>query len=322
MNVDNIEKVIMKARPNLKPNTIKMYVFTLNKLKKLFETDKFDFLKDIDKVKDKLSSLHYTSQRNYYNSIIVLLKAITNGSPDEETGKQNPLIEKYDTLRNELNKQYVTENESGKISEKQKASFVELSEIKKMINEMEQDIKMHKLKKSTSLTAKQKQLLTVYTIYNVLIRIPLRNDLAGMSAITKTQFNKLSEDDKQSNNYLVVNKNSMEFVLNEYKTSRKYKQKNIPIPKDLEKILRMYIKKNGMGILFKSGTGKPLTRNALSQLLLKTSKKYLGKNISTTMIRKIVLSDMFADNKKKMEKMAEITGHSTDVMNDIYVKEK
>ena len=29
-------ELIMKARPNLKPNTIKMYGFNLNKLKKLF----------------------------------------------------------------------------------------------------------------------------------------------------------------------------------------------------------------------------------------------------------------------------------------------
>ena len=77
-----------------------------------------------------------------------------------------------------------------------------------------------------------------------------------------------------------------------------------------------------MGILFKSTTDKPLTRNALSQLLIKTSKKYLGKNISTTMLRKIVLSDKFADVKKEQEEMSEITGHSVETMNKIYVKEE
>jgi hypothetical protein len=84
----------------------------------------------------------------------------------------------------------------------------------------------------------------------------------------------------------------------------------------------MYIKINGMGILFKTSTNKQITTNELSKILLKTSKKYLDKNISTTIIRKIVLSDLFAENKKQQLKMSEITGHSVETMNNIYIKEK
>ena len=187
---------------------------------------------------------------------------------------------------------------------------------------MEEDIKLHKLKKKETISAKEMTLFQVYTIYNILLKIPLRNDLAGMEAISRTKYNSLSKEDKETDNYMVVDKNRITLILNEYKTSRKYKQKDISVPKELEKIIRIYLKKNGMGVLFKSSTGKPLTRNALSQLLLKTSQKYLNKNISTTMIRKIVLSDLFADTKKEQEKMAEITGHSVATMNNVYVKEK
>ena len=150
----------------------------------------------------------------------------------------------------------------------------------------------------------------------------MRNDVAGMEAITKRHYNSLSETDKTEKNYLVVEKSKMQFIVNQFKTSSKYKELNIDIPKDLEKFLRVWIRINGMGILFKSTTDKPLTRNALSQLLIKTSKKYLGKNISTTMLRKIVLSDKFADVKKEQEEMSEITGHSVETMNKIYVKEE
>ena len=38
---------ISKARPQLKTNTIKQYVINLNKLKKLYDTDNYDFLKKI-----------------------------------------------------------------------------------------------------------------------------------------------------------------------------------------------------------------------------------------------------------------------------------
>ena len=40
------------------------------------------------------------------------------------------------------------------------------------------------------------------------------------------------------------------------------------------------------------------------------------------MLRKIVLSDKFGGLKEEMEKMADIAGHSTDVMSDVYIKKE
>ena len=307
------KEMIMKARPNLKPNTIKMYLFNLNKLKKTFSQEDLKFLSDVEEVTDKIKHLHFTTQRNFYNAIIVYLRA---------TDPDNKDIDKYDKIRNELNEQHKTENEKGTISTKQSGNFVDIEVLRGMLKKMEQEIKDQKLKKKESLSPKEKTLIQVFTIYSILLKIPLRNDLAGMSVISKTQYNKLSQKEKEDGNYLVNYKNKLEFVLNEYKTSKKYNEKIISIDKDLEKIIRMYLRKNEGSVLFTSSTGKPYTRNALSQLLLKTSQKYLGKNISTTMIRKIVLSDLFADNKKKQQEMAEITGHSVSTMNNVYVKEK
>ena len=307
------KEMIMKARPNLKPNTIKMYLFNLNKLKKTFSQEDLKFLSDVEEVTDKIKHLHFTTQRNFYNAIIVYLRA---KDPD------NKDIDKYDKIRNLLNEQYKTENDKGTISTKQSDNFVDIDVLHGMLKKMEQEIKDQKLKKKESLSPKEKTLIQVFTIYSILLKIPLRNDLAGMSVISKTQYNKLSQKEKEDGNYLVNYKNKLEFVLNEYKTSKKYNEKIISIDKDLEKIIRMYLRKNEGSVLFTSSTGKPYTRNALSQLLLKTSQKYLGKNISTTMIRKIVLSDLFADNKKKQQEMAEITGHSVSTMNNVYVKEK
>jgi len=86
----------------------------------------------------------------------------------------------------------------------------------------------------------------------------------------------------------------------------------------------MYIKltdkKNG-DFMFTTSTGNPISANVGSQMLLKYSKRYLGKNISTTMIRHIVLSDKFGDVKKEMADMAEKTGHSTETMMNVYVKD-
>jgi integrase len=321
----DIKEVITKARPNAKESTVKMYQSNLNKLQKMFDTDTWKFLDDIDAVKNKLSHLHYTSQRNYFNSIIILLMALNSDKKnDSEAGAHAKLIEQYNEIRDEGNKKYQDDNATGVISDKQKENFVELSEIQKMISEMDKEIKDKKLRTKETLKPKEKMLVQVFLLFNIYTRLPLRNDVASMSITTKRLYNKLSEAEKKENNYLVVEKNKMFFVLNQFKTSAKYKELDIDIPKDLEKILRFYIKVNGLkngDVLFTSTTGTPLSRNALSQLFIKTSKKYLDKSISSTILRKIVLSDLFLENNKKQQKMAEIAGHSVATMNKVYIKD-
>ena len=310
---------IQKARPKLKANTVKQYEIQLKRLQKLFDTQGWDFLKNVDSVKEKLSDKHFTTSRNYYNSIIVLLMALNH---DE---KLNDLIKKYVTVRDKLNEQYAEEQSSGKISEKQKNNFVELSEIQKMISTMENEIKKEKIKKKEKLTRNDLDLLTAYTLFSFLIRLPTRNDMSGMQLIGKTAYNKLSDKQKEDTNYLVREKSKMFLVLNEYKTSKKYGEKKIDVPKDLEKILRMYLrltKKNNGDIIFTNFKGEPITRNGISQILIRNSKHYLDKSISTTMMRKIVVSDKFSELKEEQAKMAHIMGHDKSVMDEVYIKEK
>ena len=59
----------------------------------------------------------------------------------------------------------------------------------------------------------------------------------------------------------------------------------------------------------------------MSQMLLKTSKKYIGKSVSTTLMRKIVTSNEFGEMKKKQEDYSKMMGHSVGTMNKIYIKE-
>lgn len=313
---EDLKATIKKARPNVKDNTIKKYEADLKKLKTMFETDDWDFLDKPQDVKDKLEGKHFTTQRNYFNAIIILLMALD---------KKKELIQEYTDIRDSLNKQYEDDNATGVISEKQKANFVKLEELQKMISEMDSEIKSKKLRQKETLTPKEKNLVQTFILFSIYTRLPMRNDVAGMEIITKRKYNQLTEDQKKDTNYLRLDKGSLKFILNDYKTSKKYKEKVLDIPKDLEKLLRFYMRVNKLengSVLFTSGTGKPLTRNALSQLFIKTSKKYLDKSISTTMLRKIVLSDKFGDLKEEMEKMADIAGHSTDVMSDVYIKKK
>jgi len=308
MKTENLIELIKKARPNIKDSTIKMYVGNLNKLKNIFESDDYGFLKDIDKVKEKLSERHFTTQRNYYNSIIILLMA---------QDKDKKLIEKYNNVRDELNAKYLENQQNGVISAKQKDSFISIDELRKFVDMIRIDLDIPKLKKKDTIPEKDKKLLMVYVILSVLIENPMRNDLSQMKIIGKKGYNSLSDKEKQDTNYLVIEKGSLKFLLNDYKTSKKYKEKIINISKPLEKIIRMYMRINKLG---NGDTLFPISRNGISQLLIKTSKKYINKNISTTIIRKIVASDLLKDVKAIEKKLSNKMGTDIDTIKSVYVK--
>ena len=321
MKIDskNPTEDIEKSRPQLKTNTVKQYVINLKKLQKIYDTDGYDFLKKPEDVMDKISDLHYLSQRNILNAVIVLLMALNHDEKFDE------LLEEYGKLRDELNDKYSDEQKSGVISDKQSKNFATTEEIFNMINKMADDLKPIKKKSKDDITKKEMQLLQAYTLFNIYARMPFRNDVAGMMAINKAQYKKLSDEEKKENNYLVVpSKGQIYFVLNKYKTSRKYEELDLPIEDaNLRKILRYYLKMNGMGVLFKTSTGKPLTRIELSKVLLKYSEKYMGKKISTTLLRKSYLSGKYSKVKDEMKKDSKILGHDVATTGmKVYVKKE
>lgn len=313
----DLKEDIKEARPNLKTNTIKQYETNLEKLKKMFDTDTYDFLSKPNEVMDKIKDKHYLSQRNFLNAIVVLLLALNH---DE---KYDKLIEEYGKIRDKFNDQYTEENTNNKfISDKQSKNFATIEEVYDMLNKMAEDLKPIKKKKKEDITKKEMQLLQAYVLFFIHSRMPFRNETSTTIAIQKRQFAKLSKEEQESKNYLLVEKNGLSWIMNQYKTSKKYAQKILPIEdKDLKKLLRYYLRINGMGVLFKTSTGKQITKIELSKILLKYSQKYMGKNISSTMLRKIYLSSKYGDMKKELEADNKIMGHSKATALNNYVKE-
>ncbi len=298
--------------------TIKMYIANIKKLYKILdfedEMEDLDWLTDVEKVTDILADKHFTTLRNYLNSIIVAL--IATEYPEE-------LIKEYQSIRDQYNKQYIDENANGIISSSQADNFATMDEINNVLKEMKQEIDSKKLFRK-DISSKEKAFLQMYVMINILTQYPFRNDLAGMKYIKKKPFNNLSKEEKEKNNYLLQDGNKFYFILNEYKTQAKYGEKKILVEKNnLPSLLRKYIPLLDSEYLFVSSTGKPISRNSLTQLLSKTFEKYLGKKISTTLLRKIYMSSKYDPKiNKEMEKDAEILGHSKETGQLIYTKSK
>ena len=319
MSIKSVDptKDILKVRPNLKPRSIEQYVSQLNRLQNMFDADSgdFNFLGDFDKVKKGLSEYNYLSQRNYINAIIVLLMALNI---------DKKLIDQYVKLRDKFNDEYNENNLTGVISDKQEPNFTTTDEIFRMLDMIKDDLKDTDV---TNLTKKEKQLMQAYVLFSIYARMPLRNDTAGMRSITGGKFNKLSQKEKTENNFLIVERDRMYFLLTDYKTSKNYGTLEIDIKdKDLKSILKNWIKIQGYGILFKTSTDKPITRIELSKIFLKYSEKYLNKKISTNLLRKIYLSSKYAvedglqDQLKNLEADNQVMGHSKAVALNDYIK--
>ena len=122
---------------------------------------------------------------------------------------------------------------------------------------------------------------------------------------------------KTDRNQLVVNKSSMKFVFNQYKTDKTYGQQVIKVPKLLEGVLRRYIGmlENKTGPLF----GEDLSSNHMTKLL----NAALGKHTSSSILRHVYL-EKFKDPEvqkviKEMMSDASAMAHSVGTQQGTYV---
>lgn len=328
----NLEQDILKSRPTLKKSTLDTYITLLERLQRIFKTENYEFLaKPSEFMKKKeIVDAHYLTQRNMLNAIIVLLTALN------ENNKYELLIKRYGEIRDKFNEKYDNQQKSGVISEKQAENFATSEEIFDMLKRMKDDLKDVDNKEKA--TKKELQLLQAYTLFSIYARMPLRNDVGGMNAILKKTYDSYTDEKKKEKNYLVVSARAMNanftFILNDYKTNRKYGTLELPIEdKQLKAVLRRFLKVNETlykpvveAPLFKTSSGKPINRNELSKILLKYSDMYLGKKISTTLLRKIFLSSKYGGEgglKEQLEEFAKdnlVMAHSKEVALNSYVK--
>ena len=100
-------------------------------------------------------------------------------------------------------------------------------------------------------------------------------------------------------------------------------------------MIRTQLKQNGFTSVFQKNDGSTYTPTDMSQLMTRYSQKHLQKNISSTLIYKIVNQDLgiqFNDaldkndlqtavsSLEKLSENARTRGHSTKIQQDIYLK--
>jgi hypothetical protein len=293
-------------KPALSDTTIKSYTRAFDMMKDAMNGDGAEWVQDIDSVLEKLNSMNIglSRKRTILSGILTIITNI----------KLYPEMElKYKKAIQELNKSDKEFADTNQATEKQKENYVTYKDIEKMINDMKIELK----------GKENKELHQQYLLFSLYRDIKRRNEFGTLIYITKTDFDKLTNETIEQNNYLVMFPTAARLIINQYKTKKIYSQVNIPVKVGLKNKLNKYIKKyqiqSGESI-FSDSRGAPLSSNTLTKLLQRGSQKYLKKNISTSMLFKIYCSDNFNDTKEKIAKVAVARGTSSGVVLGSYTK--
>ena len=312
--MDTLRRAIDEKR-NIKPNSLNAYVISISKLHKATEGDgefkNLDFLKDTKEIKEFLSSLKLSTQKNYLASIIVSLDAMNT------KGKYDDLIKEYREILDDTHNKYVEDYENGEKSESQKKNWASMKELKKVMAMYLRDIKERELFSKEELNKKQMALMQKWVIANLFLNEenpPTRLDYSPMEIISKGEYDKLDEEERKENNYLVVlSRNNKFFSFNEYKTSGKYGENQVKVGKKLNSVLNIWLKYNKTDSLLLNSQGKPMSANGLGKEIKKVFEP-TGKNISVNMLRHIFISEKYPKEKlDEKSQDAKKIGHSVDM---------
>lgn len=291
-----MEEIIVKNKPNLSKSTVKTYISLLKSL----YYKKHDKGTDID--------------IDWFNNQDEIIELLKDKIPSNRKTTFSALMsvatkkDKYTEQLGEDIKTYKTENKKQKMSDKQKDNWIDFEEIEKINKDMYKKVKPLLL--SEELTPEEFKKLQTFIILSLTSGywFPPRRSQDW------TNF-KIKNIDKQKDNY--IDKNN--FVFNSYKTAKTYGKQTVEIPKVFKTILTKYIKLNPHDYLIATESGSHLSNARLTQIL----NQFFGKNISTSMLRHIYLTNKLKDvpTITEMEKTATEMGHSLDEAL-LYVKHK
>ena len=304
----DIFKKIKQKRPNLKDNSIKAYVITIQKLNGDKEIKDLDFLANKENIKEKLEKLKLTTQRNYLTAVLVVLQAY------DATQK---LIDYYKNLINDLNEKYNAIMSKNQKSEKQEQNWSSMDDLKKVFKDLEKFVLNMDLKNKIKIKPAEFTKLQDYLVAGLYTLLPpIRLDYAPMKIIpTKTQATK-------GNNYLINSgRNKKSFYIQEYKNASSRGPQIIDVPPKLNTIINMWLKWNETNNFLLNNRKELMSANGLGKLISKVFAP-TGKNITINLLRSIYISEnVDLDVVKKNKKIADAMMHSTSIQQSVYYKE-
>jgi len=238
----------------------------------------------------------------------------------EKYSKQ--LQEKIDNLVEEVNNQYSTNMKTEKIEK----NWVSVQELKSTVETLKSKV----LPAEAIDTYNEFRALIKYLVLLIHVSMPLRNDLACAKVLLTNEVPKSNSGEKRENNQIIINKSkkTAKLILNDYKTAGTYGQKILDFPPEIAKeIIKWYpviIRMSPKSWLIpdRDDPDKCISRVTYTKLFNSIFSD-TGKKVSTTQIRRTVVSDLYdvdENENKKKENLANTMGHSIETAQKVYAK--
>ena len=323
MDANDIYNLIKNHKPNMKESSLQLYVKLLERSKKILDSDNYDFLQNPKEVQKKLSEyvpagsnkpMVYTSVRNTLIPIMIFLEA-TN-----KDHKNNDILKEYKAMIDGYNKQYQKSQQGKKIEGRQKENMINKEELNELMSHLDKKVDMfYKKKQIGELKPNELSQIRAWIFFHILTILPTRLDYDNMRLINQRTYRSLKSKKELKENYLVKSKSELKFSFNNYKTSAVYGENLQIIPKPLKLKINKYIRLNDYKI---GDVIFPITRNAISSLLTKTSLSVIKKRVSSQILRKFYVSTKYSNEiSKEQIKDAGLMGHSISTQQETYNKE-
>ena len=307
------KKLIAKG---LSPSSVKIYVRNVEKLNGDDDLKNFNFLKDTSKIMTKLEKYKPNTKRTYLISIVSCLGVCCDGN-----GAGNKQLQKlhktYQDLMMNVDGE-IKETPADEKSETQKENWIGWEEVMARLGELKEKVET---KKKVLNETQYNRLLDYVVLSLYTYQAPRRNaDYLNMHIVKS-----ISDANDNNTNYFVLD--NLEFIFNAFKTVKKEGQVIIKVSKELEEVLKLYIKyhplikgkvKKGDKIpflVFFNGDKLHLV-NAITRIL----NKIFGRHIGSSMLRASYITNKFGDLKEDQIKTAKEMSHSVATQQSIYNK--
>lgn len=302
--MDFVNELINKLRTEkrISDSSINVYVGNLRKLNSNKPFGDFTFLENVDTILAKLDKYKETTKKNYLVSIVSILSLFP------EVPKIKELHDKYYSLMLKK-KESIDKSDTGEMSDKQAENWIDWDDVKEKYNVLEKEVDAFYKKKT--INEEQYNTLLVYALLSLYVLVPPRRNKDYQLMYVVDKFVPELEADR---NYYDLRKNR--FIFNNYKTAKRYGRFDLDVPTALVKALRKYLKHRDNRMPVDDRDNKPLLMKADGSALTRSNditkllNKVFGKNIGSSMLRHIFLTDKYGDIFKSSVEDSKTMAHS------------
>jgi hypothetical protein len=324
---ENLRKKIKRKRPDITESSLNVYITSLRMLysqyvdgneEKLSKPLKTKFLHDFAGIKKLLETCRTP------NTVKTRLTSILVGLDAETKNRDQKLIDRYQAYLKDVMVNVNEGIESQEKTRKESKNWVTMDEVKDVVNKILTKINAKNLWKKENLSKSEFLLIQKYILLRFYIQYPWRNYVANTKVVTPSEYEALSDSEKNSANWLIRNGNKFKFMLNFYKNIKKLGKKQYDIDPSIAKLLVKFFKINKSGWMFTlANKTEPISANGVTKLLNSIFQEYTGKRVSTSMLRHVQVSDYregeeSIEEKKKKAKAIEDRFQHSQGMNDTY----